>query len=295
VEDSSWYGGTPLWVLAEQQKLLTASFYWVGADAAVQGVRPTYYYNFSDSIPLARRLQAVKKWLQLPEEIRPHLIAFYFPEIDHESHTHGPDAKETEKAVRLIDTSIAGLVSMTDSLRLPVNFIVVSDHGMASVDTEHTIPIPAALLDTSVSRIVSSSTLLHVYVKSPEKILPLYHQLLKEAKDMDVYLPQDIPKAWHYSKPDDWLNRVGDMIVVARFPRIFKIGSRKATPGKHGFDPAIKEMHATFLAWGPQIKKSIQVPPFENVNVFPFVAELLGLTYTFPIDGDPKVLKYLLR
>src|SRR5579872_6441180 len=44
VEDSSFYGGTPIWVLAEQQHLLAASFFWVGTEAAVNGVRPTYYY-----------------------------------------------------------------------------------------------------------------------------------------------------------------------------------------------------------------------------------------------------------
>jgi len=295
VHDSSWYGGTPLWVLAEQQKMLTASFYWVGAEAAIQNVRPTYYYNFNDSIPMARRLNEVKKWLQLPEERRPHLISFYFPEVDRESHLHGPDAKETGKAVQLIDTSIGQLAAMTDSLHLPVNFIFVSDHGMASVDIEHPIPIPPALLDSSLCRLVSGSTLLHVYVKDPRRILPLYHQLQMGAQDIDVYLPQDIPASWHYGKLDDWHNRIGDMIVVTRFPGIFKIGNKKATPGKHGFDPAIKEMHATFLAWGPQIRKSNTVPPFENVNVFPLVTELLGLTYSFPIDGSPNVLKYLLR
>jgi predicted AlkP superfamily pyrophosphatase or phosphodiesterase len=150
VHDSSWYGGTPLWVLAEQQKMLTASFYWVGAEAAIQGVRPTYYYNFNDSIPMARRLNEVKKWLQLPEARRPHLISFYFPEVDRESHLHGPDAQETGKAVQLIDASMGQLAAMTDSLHLPVNFIFVSDHGMASVDTEHPIPIPPTLLDSSL-------------------------------------------------------------------------------------------------------------------------------------------------
>jgi len=288
-------GGTPLWVLAEQEEMLTASFYWVGAEAAIQNVRPTYYYNFNDSIPLARRLNEVKKWLQLPEERRPHLISFYFPEVDHESHLHGPDAKETGKAVQLIDTSIGQLAAMTDSLHLPVNFIFVSDHGMASVDIEHPIPIPPTLLDSSLCRLVSGSTLLHVYVKNPRRILPLYHQLQMGANDIDVYLPQDIPASWHYGKLDDWHNRIGDIVVVTRFPRIFKIGNKKATPGKHGFDPAIKEMHATFLAWGPQIRKSNTIPPFENVNVFPFVAGILGLTYSFPIDGSPNALNYLLR
>jgi predicted AlkP superfamily pyrophosphatase or phosphodiesterase len=54
--DSSWYSGTPLWVLAEKNKMLTACFYWVGSDAAIQGVRPTYYYNYDESVPIARRL-----------------------------------------------------------------------------------------------------------------------------------------------------------------------------------------------------------------------------------------------
>ncbi|HEY6503413.1 MAG TPA: ectonucleotide pyrophosphatase/phosphodiesterase, partial [Chitinophagaceae bacterium] len=76
-KDGSWYGGTPLWVLAEQQQMLTASFFWVGTEADIKGVRPTYYYDFNDSIPIDRRIQAVVNWLQLPPELRPHLITFY--------------------------------------------------------------------------------------------------------------------------------------------------------------------------------------------------------------------------
>jgi len=47
VADSSWYGGTPLWVLAEKQHMLSASFYWVASEAAIQGIRPTYYYVYN--------------------------------------------------------------------------------------------------------------------------------------------------------------------------------------------------------------------------------------------------------
>ena len=31
VAEGKWYGGTPLWVLAEQQKMIAASFYWVAS------------------------------------------------------------------------------------------------------------------------------------------------------------------------------------------------------------------------------------------------------------------------
>ncbi len=41
-EDGSWYGGTPLWSLAEKQGLLSASMMWVGSASDAGGVRPTY-------------------------------------------------------------------------------------------------------------------------------------------------------------------------------------------------------------------------------------------------------------
>src|SRR5271154_7035099 len=59
VGDSSWYGGTPLWVLAEKQKMLSASFYWVASESAIQGVRPTYYYIYNDSISIDKRIETV--------------------------------------------------------------------------------------------------------------------------------------------------------------------------------------------------------------------------------------------
>ena len=63
VEDGSWYEGTPLWVLAEQQHMLSASFYWVGSEAAIKGIRPTYYYNYTEKIDIDQRVQVVVNWL----------------------------------------------------------------------------------------------------------------------------------------------------------------------------------------------------------------------------------------
>jgi predicted AlkP superfamily pyrophosphatase or phosphodiesterase len=42
--NGGWWGGTPLWVLAERQGMRAASFFWPGSDADIQGTRPTYYY-----------------------------------------------------------------------------------------------------------------------------------------------------------------------------------------------------------------------------------------------------------
>ena len=121
VEDSSWYGATPIWVLAEKQNMLSASFYWVGAESAIQGIRPTYYYKYNTLITMRDRIQDVRNWLLLPEDKRPHLITFYIPDVDHQEHTYGVNSKQTEEAVHYVDDAVADLVRTMDSLNLPVN------------------------------------------------------------------------------------------------------------------------------------------------------------------------------
>ena len=45
--DSSWYAGKPIWVLAEQQQMLSAVFYWPGSEISINGIRPTYFYKLA--------------------------------------------------------------------------------------------------------------------------------------------------------------------------------------------------------------------------------------------------------
>jgi predicted AlkP superfamily pyrophosphatase or phosphodiesterase len=76
---------------------------------------------------------------------------------------------------------------------------------------------------------------------------------------------------------------------------VFSTGNRKIIPGAHGFDPAVKEMHAVFCAWGPAFRQGIKINSFENVHIYPMVCSLLGLTYDHAIDGRKEVLKRILR
>jgi alkaline phosphatase D len=58
------------------------------------------------------------------------------------------------------------------------------------------------------------------------------------------------------------------------------------------------EMKAFFVAVGPDIGHGIALDPFENVNVYPLVAQILGLDITKlktgPVDGKLSVLKGML-
>src|SRR5579871_2598774 len=294
VGDSSWYGGTPLWVLAEKQQMVTASFYWVASESAIQGIRPTYYYVFNDLIPIDQRIETVKNWLQLPGDRRPHFITFYFPQVDHQEHSFGPDSKEAEEAVHLIDESVGKLVRTVDSLGLNVSFIFLADHGMIKVDNKNTLSLPAAV-DTNKFIVPFGAALLHLYAKDKKDIQPTYQALKSEAKDYDVYLASKMPKRWHYSKKDDRYDRIGDIILVPHLPKVFNIGNGHVPIGEHGFDPAIPEMRASFYAWGPAFQKHRTIEGFENVNVYPVIAKILGLEVRDKIDGKLKVLHSIIR
>jgi len=132
--DGSWYGGTPLWVLAEQQGMRSASFYWPISQTEIQGKRPSYYLpTYHESFPDEKRVKQVLAWLQLPPEKRPHFITLYFENTDTAGHTYGPDAPETAKAVRHLDEMIGKLSDGIGATGLPVDLIVVADHGMETL------------------------------------------------------------------------------------------------------------------------------------------------------------------
>ena len=294
VGDGKWYGGTPLWVLAEQQKMLSASFYWVGSEAAIQNTRPTYYYVYNDKINIANRIKAVKDWLSLPEDQRPHMITFYFPEVDHEAHTYGPNHPQVKAAVQFIDSSVNALQAELATLNLPINYIFVSDHGMTKVDNENTLSMPSAI-DTAAMHVPWGDALIHLYAKDTTKIAATYAGLKKDT-NITVYTLNETPDYWHYKKADDKYNRLGDLIVVPHLPKVFNFSKRKTTLGKHGFDNHHPEMRASFMAWGPAFKKGLQIEGFENVNVYPIVAKILGLTFDEKsIDGKLNVLSGALK
>lgn len=293
--DPYYYGGKPLWVLAGQQQMVSACYYWVGSEAAIDSIRPAYYYEYSEKVPLEQRLTAVRDWLQLPEPQRPHFITFYISEVDSAGHHFGPDHPLTVRAIQKVDRAVGQLTAMVDSLHLPVNYVLLSDHGMTQVDTLQVLTPPVS--DMTKWMMVASDVLVHFYAKDTTAIPAFYQQLKREAKDYDVYLRDETPAHWHYRKADDRYDRIGDIVLVARYPKIFSWTNRRVYPGRHGYDPRrYKDMQATFMAWGPAIKKRKKpLPAFENIHVYTLITRLLGLRVDAPVDSEPGVLQNIVR
>jgi predicted AlkP superfamily pyrophosphatase or phosphodiesterase len=320
VTDGSWYGGTPLWVLAEQQGMRAACFFWPGSEAEIQGTRPSYYLKYDEKVPNDQRVEQVLAWLRLPPEQRPHLITLYFSDVDHAGHEHGPDSEEVRAAVAVVDREIGALEDGLAKIPLPVDVIVVSDHGMAKVQGDW-ITLDQYFPDAGAfEKIVSPG----LYAKSDADAQRAYEALKGKSEKFDVYRRAQMPPALH----DDSNPRSGDPIVVTNGPYLVRYSTPNPHPsvsaapapgaspaatspttpaqqerppvGMHGYDPArVPEMKASFFAGGPDIRAGVSVAPFENVNIYPLVAKLLGLDIshlkTGPIDGDIRVLQVILK
>jgi predicted AlkP superfamily pyrophosphatase or phosphodiesterase len=291
--DGSWYGGTPLWVLAEQQGMRAACFYWPNSDVEIQGKRPSYYLATNDeNVPYEKRVEQVLAWLQLPSEKRPHFITLYFGDTDDAGHTYGPDAAETGEAVRHVDEMIGKLSEGIAASGLPVDLIVLADHGMETLQGGWVV------LDkwTDLTNFETSGSLL--YAKSEGDAEKAYLSLQGASDKFRVYRRAQVPGYLHYNSNP----REGDPVVVATGPYSIVAhdqnangGSRMPPRGGHGFDPRqMPSMKAIFIAAGPDIRPGVTVASFENVDVHPFIAAILGLR-TGPVDGTLLTLQGILK
>jgi predicted AlkP superfamily pyrophosphatase or phosphodiesterase len=285
--DGSWYRGVPLWSLAEKQGMRAACFFWPGSEAEIAGVRPSYYLKYDDTMPDDERVDQVVDWLRLPAQKRPHLITLYFAEVDHAGHEYGPDAPETRAAARHVDGEIGTLRSKLGKLHLPIDLVVVSDHGMAT-EQGGWIDLDQYADFTGVESVGAL-----MYPDTDEVAAKLYAKLRIQSDKFQVYRRSRMPAELDYTGEP----RIGDPVVVATGPYSIRVHGPADTAkdhppnkGVHGYDPRIvPQMRAIFYAEGPDIRKGVVLKPFENVNVYPFLAQILGLDAPVT-DGSASVL-----
>ncbi len=292
--DGSWYSGTPLWVLAEQQGMRSACLFWPGSEAEIQGKRPSYYLKYDDKLDDEKRTDQIIAWLQLPPELRPHFITLYYSNVDHAGHSYGPDAEETRAAVHHLDDMVGELQTKLAATHLPVDLVVVADHGMVTLK-----PDSIDLSDyADLTNFKTEGSLL--YPKTDADAAKAYAEFkAKPDPRFSVYRRAEVPQALHYdSNP-----REGDPVIVPNGPYLIRTRATLAGAanrlgllhGGHGFDPrTMPEMKAIFFAEGPDVRPAVKLPTFENVNVYPFIAKMLGLKPP-PIDGTLQPLAPALR
>ncbi|EAR01652.1 ectonucleotide pyrophosphatase/phosphodiesterase [Maribacter sp. HTCC2170] len=299
VEDGSFYGGSPIWVQADKANMVSASYFFVGSEADVQGIRPTYYHTYDGSIKNNVRVEEALKWLALPEKKRPHLITMYFSDMDDVGHDFGPNNDEKlKKALFDLDNHLGNLFKGAAKTGLPINFLVVSDHGMSALSTSKYIAVED-IMNTSLYSTINNGAIVNVHPKKDVSTDSVYNYLKAKEHNFKIYKTENTPGFEYNPKNKNW----GTIQVIPDFGYYFskkqKIEALKNLPittvGVHGYDPVHKDMHGIFYANGPAFKKGYALPSIKNIHIYPLMCRILDLEIPSNIDGKIEELEVILK
>lgn len=291
VTNPDFYLRKPLWVIAEEQDMRTASYFWPGSEAAITGIYPSHYKKYNHNASHQERIEGVLNWYKLPSSERPQLITTYFHDIDSAGHRFGQDSPELIAAINNVDDTIREMVNMVRLLDFEVNIVIVSDHGMVDYPAENYEYLPTWLNDEY--KVVATNPIVLIYDegKSTRTLAQTVAELNQQAKHYQCYQYQDIPTKFNASKT----NRIGDIACLT--DKDWSIGfTGKTSKGNHGWSQFnTRDMDGIFYAKGPAFKEKVQLDTVENVNIMPLLAKILGVDITTPIDGKLDIMKPLLK
>lgn len=287
-KDERWWGeSTPIWVSAERAGLHTGVMFWPGVAAAHDGVRPGLWRDFDHKISPTERVDTVLGWLDLPADQRPQLALLYFEAVDSAGHTFGPDSTEVNDTIATIDTAVARLEAGLKTRRLAANLIIVADHGMAPVGA-HNLVMLDEIIDLPAVKVTFDGTVVGVDIPATPRATAVRRALLGHQPHMQCWNKAKIPVDLHYGTnprvPDVVCGVQTGWLVMTRESFARGQGAHPGIEkGAHGYDIHDRLMGALFIANGPAFQNGLVIPPFPNVDVYPLMAKLLGVT---PLAND---------
>ena len=111
---------------------------------------------------------------------------------------------------------------------------------------------------------------------------------------------KDIPDRLHYKQgarvaPIVCTSDLGWMMTSReRYETLKKRADFGRIRGAHGYDNRYQEMQATFIAHGRNFKKNRIIEPFENIEIYNIMCEILGLVPA-KNDGDLSRVENMLK
>lgn len=283
-----WDGIDPIWLQAERAGIRTGAMYWVASDVAIKGKRPSWWWPYDNAIDSERRVEAVLDWIRRPAASRPAFVMLYFNAVDYASHNSGYGSPEELAAIGDVDTQIGRLADALAAIGQPANLVIVSDHGMAPVPVEHIHPL-SEVIDPAIMESITEGPLLDIF-PLPGKDAEVAARLAKPPAHLTCWARRDIPARFKFGTNP----RVPPFLCLADTGWSFPEKPKGYIKGEHGYDNADPAVASIFIAKGPAFRTGITLERFDNVDVYPLIAKLIGITPT-PSDGTDTVFGPALR
>ncbi|KAF7230737.1 ectonucleotide pyrophosphatase/phosphodiesterase family member 1 [Nothobranchius furzeri] len=297
-----WYHGEPVWLTAMRQKLRTATFFWPGSDVPINGTFPDFYKQYDSQIPFEQRLATLFGWLSLPKEQRADFYTLYVDEPDTAGHKYGPESQQVISALEKVDKLLGMLMNGLKERRLHrcANVIIMSDHGMEEASCDRATFVTNYQQHTSDFIIIQGPAARIRPKRLPDDYFSFdYEGLVKNLscrtpeQPMRPYLKENLPKRMHFAN-NQRIER-GHLYMKSGWQAALNQQEVKyCTGGFHGSDNVFDNMQAIFIGYGPAFKTNTVVAPFENIEIYNLMCDLLEISPASN-NGTHGSLNHLLK
>jgi predicted AlkP superfamily pyrophosphatase or phosphodiesterase len=273
--------------------------FWPGSETRIGGRQATFWRDFDDALSNHDRVTQLLAWLKLPDGKRPSFLTLYFSDVDNAGHRFGPDAEQTREAALSVDRSVGELVDGVAAAGLSdrVNYVIVSDHGMAALSQDRMIVVDD-YLDPATADIIDWAPVLGLSPKDGD-VETMYAALKDKHPHLHVYRRNEIPAIYGIAghprvPPIVGIADEGWYITSKTETTRWERHERNSPGGTHGFDARAKSMQGLFIAAGPRLRRGLVVKPFENIHLYDLMCALIGIAPS-KNDGDPAVTQDMLQ
>jgi predicted AlkP superfamily pyrophosphatase or phosphodiesterase len=279
--DPSWLLAEPLWSIAAQHGVASASYFWVGSEGPWHGRGPLHWKPFDEKVSEQKKVEQILAWLGGPEP-RPRLITAWFRGVDRPSHLKGMGTPAVRRLLEEQDEALAKLVAGLDARGAfaHTTLLLVSDHGMAPV-TRHIDLRSALRAGRMKAEVIGSGGMATLKVPDEpgniEKTVAIAQSL-----GLDAWAREETPVELRARHP-----RFGDVVVLAPVGVAIQIqsGASLRLRGSHGYWPQDPSMGALFIAVGRGAPAGVDLGELSTLDVAPTVLRLLGLPVPDTMEG----------
>jgi ectonucleotide pyrophosphatase/phosphodiesterase family protein 5 len=191
-----WDGGEPIWVSAELQNRTAGVCFWAGGSEEIRGVRPSFSVPWQREYAWELKVQDAIKWFA---DDNVDVALLYHNQPDEAGHHYGPYSRQSNDSVRTVDENLGVLLDALDNngLSESVNVLVVSDHGMATVDGTRLVDLHDYINASDYKVVLAANSVCMILPEEGRKH-EVYRKLHGQHPNMTVFHRHELPEHWHY-------------------------------------------------------------------------------------------------
>jgi predicted AlkP superfamily pyrophosphatase or phosphodiesterase len=240
---------------------------------------------------------------------KPNLLLVHLCDLDEEEHEFGPDSPQAATTLEKIDGHLGELLAADQAAGLAdsTDVFIVSDHGFLPVEAEikpNVLFVKAGLLTADEKGNVTGgriASLAHggsffIYWPKSEDLRSKVNEALKPLRDQGVLwavldraalrelaaepaaqMALEAPTGYAFSS-----GAAGDLV-----------SKRERINGTHGHLPFRRELEASFIAWGPDIRAGVDLHTIRMTEIAPSILKAMGIDD--PKFGDGPPLKEIFK